>query len=29
MTSDTAVAHLAGSMVKSTWLLGKKVPEWR
>lgn len=29
ITSDTAVAHLAGGMGKSTWLLLKKVPEWR
>ena len=29
ITSDTSVAHLAGGMGKSTWLLLKKVPEWR
>jgi len=29
ITSDTAVAHLAGGMGKTTWLLLKKVPEWR
>ncbi|AII47746.1 hypothetical protein KR52_01005 [Synechococcus sp. KORDI-52] len=29
ITSDTAVAHLAGGMGKATWLLLKKVPEWR
>ena len=29
ITSDTSVAHLAGGMGKVTWLLLKKVPEWR
>ncbi|AII47747.1 hypothetical protein KR52_01010 [Synechococcus sp. KORDI-52] len=29
ITSDTAVAHLAGGMGKATWLLLKKIPEWR
>jgi hypothetical protein len=29
ITSDTAVAHLAGGIGKTTWLLLKKVPEWR
>ena len=29
ITSDTSVAHLAGGMGKNTWLLLKKVPEWR
>ncbi|MEB3276098.1 MAG: DUF6165 family protein [Cyanobacteriota bacterium] len=29
ITSDTAVAHLAGGMGKATWLLLKQVPEWR
>ena len=29
ITSDTSVAHLAGGMGKQTWLLLKKVPEWR
>ncbi len=29
ITSDTSVAHLAGGMGKATWLLLKKVPEWR
>ena len=29
ITSDTAVAHLAGGMGKTTWLLLKKFPEWR
>jgi len=29
ITSDTSVAHLAGGMGKITWLLIKKVPEWR
>jgi len=29
ITSDTSIAHLAGGMGKTTWLLLKKVPEWR
>ncbi|MFM7312566.1 MAG: tetratricopeptide repeat protein [Cyanobium sp.] len=29
ITSDTAVAHLAGGMGRPTWLLLKQVPEWR
>lgn len=29
ITSDTSVAHLAGGMGKTTWLLLKRVPEWR
>lgn len=29
ITSDTALAHLAGGMGKTTWLLLTKVPEWR
>ncbi|QNI57108.1 TPR repeat-containing protein [Synechococcus sp. BIOS-U3-1] len=29
ITSDTSIAHLAGGMGKNTWLLLKKVPEWR
>ena len=29
ITSDTSVAHLAAGMGKTTWLLLKKVPEWR
>ena len=29
ITSDTAVAHLAGGMGKATWLLLKYIPEWR
>ena len=29
ITSDTSVAHLAGGMGKQTWLLLKKVPDWR
>jgi len=29
IASDTSVAHLAGGMGKTTWLLLKKVPEWR
>ncbi len=29
ITSDTSVAHLAGGMGKTTWLLLKKIPDWR
>jgi tetratricopeptide (TPR) repeat protein len=29
ITSDTSVAHLAGGMGKTTWLLLHKSPEWR
>jgi tetratricopeptide (TPR) repeat protein len=29
ITSDTSVAHLAGGMGKTTWLLLHKVPDWR
>jgi hypothetical protein len=29
ITSDSAVAHLAGGLGKPTWLLLKYVPEWR
>ena len=29
ITSDTVIAHLAGGMGKNTWLLLKKVPDWR
>ena len=29
ITSDSAVAHLAAGLGKPTWLLLKKVPEWR
>ena len=29
ITSDTSVAHLAGGMGKTTWLLLHKVPNWR
>ena len=29
ITSDTAIAHLAGGMGKTTWLLLQKIPEWR
>ena len=29
ITSDTSVAHLAGGMGKTTWVLLKKIPEWR
>ncbi|MEB3165182.1 MAG: tetratricopeptide repeat protein [Cyanobacteriota bacterium] len=29
ISSDTAIAHLAGGMGRPTWLLLKQVPEWR
>ena len=29
ITNDTALAHLAGGMGQPTWLLLKKVPDWR
>jgi tetratricopeptide (TPR) repeat protein len=29
ITSDTSVAHLAGGMGKTTWLLLTQMPEWR
>jgi|GEM_PF-176287 tetratricopeptide (TPR) repeat protein len=29
ITPDTATAHLAGGMGKTTWLLLQKVPDWR
>ena len=29
ITSDTSVAHLSGGMGQTTWLLLKKVPDWR
>ena len=29
ITSDTAIAHLAGGMGRPTWLLLKHTPEWR
>jgi len=29
ITSDTSTAHLAGGLGKTTWLLLKKVPDWR
>jgi tetratricopeptide (TPR) repeat protein/GR25 family glycosyltransferase involved in LPS biosynthesis len=29
ITSDTSIAHLAGGMGKTTWLLLHKVPDWR
>ena len=29
ITSDTAIAHLAGGMGKETWVLLKNLPEWR
>jgi len=29
ITSDTSIAHLAGSLGKNTWLLLKQSPDWR
>ena len=29
ISSDTAIAHLAGGMGKTTWTLLQKIPEWR
>ena len=29
ISSDTSIAHLAGGMGQTTWLLLKKIPEWR
>ena len=29
ITSDTSVAHLAGGMGKTTWILLKNIPDWR
>ncbi len=29
ITSDTSIAHLAGGLGKSTWLLLQHIPEWR
>ena len=29
ITSDTSIAHLASAMGKPTWILLKKVPDWR
>lgn len=29
ITSDTSVAHLAGGMGKTTWLVLQKIPDWR
>lgn len=29
ITSDTAIAHLAGAMGVETWLALSKVPDWR
>ena len=29
VTSDSSVAHLAGALGQATWLVLKKVPDWR
>ena len=29
ITSDTAIAHLAGALGCRTWVVLKKIPEWR
>jgi tetratricopeptide (TPR) repeat protein len=29
ITSDTSIAHLAGALGKPTWILLKKIPDWR
>ena len=29
ITSDTSIAHLAGGLGKTTWLLLRDLPEWR
>ena len=29
ITTDTCTAHLAGSIGKKTWLILKKLPDWR
>lgn len=29
VTSDTAIAHLAGALARPTWIALKRVPEWR
>ena len=29
ITSDTAIAHLAGALGYRTWVLLKKIPDWR
>jgi ADP-heptose:LPS heptosyltransferase len=29
ITCDTAVAHLAGALARSTWVALKHVPDWR
>ena len=29
ITCDTSICHLAGSIEVSTWLLLKKIPDWR
>ena len=29
ITCDTSIAHLSGALGKKTWILLKKIPDWR